>query len=431
MTTHNETVDKGSTAREKGGNLWRNFRLEPPTDIPACLSLPWNTIGEQAASGELAAFRQVGSMKVLTSELRQELVDIFEYADVDDMHMAEAARRFLDDYPQTIGLTELLEFINEELSKWLDVPEKLLSLLGLHDRIEVHLGQALHATQYRLLKPELELACSTELGVRVITAVASKDSEILKLTAVDPCYLVRFASYENMHSSKPQMEYLVKDDTYFREFSGSEREELGDDFEEIATLESCSCSADEINDFIHNKYDDALLNLPPIAHEFEKRMRYFGGLDFGTQPLPGPMEDYLFLDILEYLKGPVPDQYVVNHAGHGVNSYSLNFRYALGDLAVLMQVGYGGAYGDQEDEAKRWDECVNHIGDIMLLNPENRQEGLWQRKYLLLYSNFRFEQHLRFFALRDKEWVELPLVASWEDAKEFFSFWAESDSISS
>jgi hypothetical protein len=33
MTTHNETVDKGSTAREKGGNLWRTFRLEPPTDI--------------------------------------------------------------------------------------------------------------------------------------------------------------------------------------------------------------------------------------------------------------------------------------------------------------------------------------------------------------------------------------------------------------
>jgi hypothetical protein len=34
MTTHNETVDKGSTARGKGVNLWRTFRLGLPTDIP-------------------------------------------------------------------------------------------------------------------------------------------------------------------------------------------------------------------------------------------------------------------------------------------------------------------------------------------------------------------------------------------------------------
>jgi hypothetical protein len=34
MTTHSKTVDKGSTAGEKGVNLWRTFRVEPPTDIP-------------------------------------------------------------------------------------------------------------------------------------------------------------------------------------------------------------------------------------------------------------------------------------------------------------------------------------------------------------------------------------------------------------
>jgi hypothetical protein len=370
-------------------------------------------------------------MTGLTSELRLELVDIFEYADVDDMHMAEASKRFLEDYSQIVELMELLEFFKQDLPKWLEVPEKLFTLLGSHDRIEVNLGQALHATQYRLLKPEMELACSPQIGIRLITALASKDAGILRLTAADPCYLVRIASYENAHSIDSEMEYLIKDDTYFRQFSPSEIEQMGDDYEEIASIESCNCSPDGISDFIHDKYSDALLELPPIAHEFEKRMRYFGGHDFGTQPLPGPIEDYLLLDVVEYLKGPIPDQYVVNHAGHGVNSYSLNFRYALGDLAVLMQVAYGGAYGDQNKDAKHWDECVNQIGDIMLLNPENYQEGLRQRKYLLLYSNFRFEQHLRFFALRNKEWTELPLVNSWEDAKEFFSFWADTDSVSS
>ena len=36
MATHNETVDKGSTAREKGGNLRPAFRLGVPTDILGC-----------------------------------------------------------------------------------------------------------------------------------------------------------------------------------------------------------------------------------------------------------------------------------------------------------------------------------------------------------------------------------------------------------
>jgi hypothetical protein len=152
-------------------------------------------------------------------------------------------------------------------------------------------------------------------------------------------------------------------------------------------------------------------------------MRYFGGYDFGTQPLPGPMEDYMFLGIIDYLQGPIPDQYVVNHAGHGVNSYSLNFRYALGELAVLMQVGYGGAYGDVKEDAKRWDECVDHIGNVMLLNPEDRKEGLWQRKYLLLYSDFRFEKHIQLLVYRNEKWTELPLVATWDDVYEFFAFW--------
>jgi hypothetical protein len=153
-------------------------------------------------------------------------------------------------------------------------------------------------------------------------------------------------------------------------------------------------------------------------------MGSFGGFDFGTQPLPSPIEDYLFLDILDYLRGPIPDQFVLNHAGHGVNSYSLNFRYALGDLAILMQVGYGGGYMNNKKAAEHWNDCVNHIGDLMFLNPDNRREGLWKRKYLLVYSSFRSEIGLRLLVLRDDNWTELPLVESWEDVHEFFSFWA-------
>ena len=43
MATHNKTVDKGSTARGKGVNLWPTYTLEPPTDISeGCAFIPKN-----------------------------------------------------------------------------------------------------------------------------------------------------------------------------------------------------------------------------------------------------------------------------------------------------------------------------------------------------------------------------------------------------
>jgi hypothetical protein len=119
----------------------------------------------------------------------------------------------------------------------------------------------------------------------------------------------------------------------------------------------------------------------------------------------------------------------VSYAGHGINSYALNFRYALGDLAIMMQVGYGGAYGDLEKDRKLWDECVDRIGNIMLLNPDDRKEGLWRRKYLILFSNFRFDNHLSLLVLKEETWNEVPQVKSWDDLDEYFSFWGKIDDI--
>ena len=369
-------------------------------------------------------------MYKIDADLRQEIKDTLEHFDVDDMHMYAGAQTFLDSYKQTVDLQDFLEFANEDLTSLVKVPETLLGSLNVHPLVELTLGEGLYATQFRLIQPEIQMACSASVGVRVVSAIASENEDVLNLLAVDPCYLVRLSAYENPNSARELVERLRNEDPYFRVFTADEIEEMGVDYEELATVEDCGCTPAGVNDFIHKKYSDELLEIPPLAHEFEKRMGYFGAFNFGTQPSPSPIEDYLFLDILDYLKGPLPDQYVLNHAGHGVNSYSLNFRYALGDLAVLMQVAYGGAYGDTTKDAKNWDDCVNHIGDIMLLNPEGYKEGLWQRKYILLYSNFRGD-HLNLLTFRDGSWVEIPLVKTWEEAKEYFSFWDENHKISS
>ena len=199
----------------------------------------------------------------------QEIKQDFEYFDIDDRHMYAGAQAFLDHYQQHVELKEFLEFFNKELPQYLTIPEKLLTLLNLHDSLDINLGQALYATHFRLLNPEMELACHASVGIRVISALASKDEEILKFMINDPCYLVRLAVYENSNTPKDLIEYVKPDDTFFREFKLDEMEELGEDYEEMASVESCSCSPDGLADFIHEKWNNELLELPPIAHEFE------------------------------------------------------------------------------------------------------------------------------------------------------------------
>jgi len=57
-----------------------------------------------------------------------------------------------------------------------------------------------------------------------------------------------------------------------------------------------------------------------------------------------------------------PDYVAVSHAGHGINSYAINYHVVHGPLAVVMQVGWGGAYTDDAAAARRlgevWRRCA-------------------------------------------------------------------------
>jgi hypothetical protein len=72
--------------------------------------------------------------------------------------------------------------------------------------------------------------------------------------------------------------------------------------------------------------------------------------------------------LTDVLAGRAPDYVAVCHAGHGMNSYALNYHLVHGRLAVLMQVGWGGVYTDNADAARRlgalWRRC-----EAMLARP--------------------------------------------------------------
>ena len=95
------------------------------------------------------------------------------------------------------------------------------------------------------------------------------------------------------------------------------------------------------------------------------------------------------LGILSYLKQSIPDQLVISHAGHGINSYSLNFRFAKGRLAIAAQVGWGGVYMDQDSQAKSWNSMVAWLDKVTALEQVPFQGDYKNRDFLIVYSDFR------------------------------------------
>ena len=55
--------------------------------------------------------------------------------------------------------------------------------------------------------------------------------------------------------------------------------------------------------------------------------------------------------ISEALIGTAPDYLAFCHAGHGINSYAINYHLVDGPLALFAQAPWGGAYSNPEETA--------------------------------------------------------------------------------
>lgn len=79
-----------------------------------------------------------------------------------------------------------------------------------------------------------------------------------------------------------------------------------------------------------------------------------------------PIDMYMTRPYVEGLiAGTMPDHVAVSHSGHGVNSYALSFGIAWGQLGLLAQVAWGGAYDDAAQAARRWDEALSRCQRIV------------------------------------------------------------------
>lgn len=273
------------------------------------------------------------------------------------------------------------------------------------------------------LVTEFDLHLHENPGIRLIVAQMAKSAEILDHLSYDRCCMVRAVVAENKNTGERALEMLGQDPfTYSREIALKRlvdfdpmSPDLVNDFE----VSECVCNVEIERPSLHDFFDENGLEIPITVQIFEEQASEFGSWHWATQPFPTRWQDYMLEETVEYLKGPVPDQYSLNHAGHGVNSYSLNFRFALGDLAIFAQTGWGGAYMETDDQVRRWDDLHLKLSTIMIKTPVDGFDSSYIRKYLIVYSDFRIEGKVEFWQNTDGTWSHLTQLSSLEAIQEY------------
>lgn len=365
------------------------------------------------------------------------------------------------DCNELVEWNEFVDFISEHIEipnlkefKW----QVLTSQSRMHSGIRLPLGTAsalLVATDH-FTDTEERLIASSSNGLKALIAMLTNSTQVIEILSEDPCSFVRLAVSIRIADHSIEQEVTLSDcaswlsyDPYFAvrasmsgdielldpnltadEFNGliQERSEydLVNHDNSLLNIWECNCAYSEVSpDEIWHRYfteknsqEGTMLRCPRIPLQFNSRVRGFDEFFIGTQPFPTPMADYLQSEeaisnfsrtgILAYLKGSIPDQFVINHAGHGVNSYSLNFRYAKGRLAISAQIGWGGAYMNNELQTKSWASMVSWLNRVMAIEQSAFQDNWKKRDILVVYSDFRGDLLVQ--ERRGSEWVLLEQI---------------------
>lgn len=85
------------------------------------------------------------------------------------------------------------------------------------------------------------------------------------------------------------------------------------------------------------------LGEPPIPAELATSLVKRRDYQWSSRALPfSPYAPSRYVE--EFVGAPPADYVAVSHDGHGANSYALHYQLVRGRLALLLQIGWGGAY---------------------------------------------------------------------------------------
>ncbi|WP_406291340.1 hypothetical protein [Embleya sp. NBC_00896] len=97
---------------------------------------------------------------------------------------------------------------------------------------------------------------------------------------------------------------------------------------------------------MESTFAGAGLAIPPVPDALRNQLAPRDRWLFATRGMRA-FDMYMFERYpIEAVAEAVPDYFAVSHAGHGVNSYALNYHLVYGPLALFVQLPWGGVYMD-------------------------------------------------------------------------------------
>jgi len=129
---------------------------------------------------------------------------------------------------------------------------------------------------------------------------------------------------------------------------------------------------------------------PPIPEEFASALRPQGPWCWATRQID-PFAMYLFEAYPVELVASGSRNYVgISHAGHGANSYGVNYHLVRGPLALFCQAGWGGVYMDAAETTSEVRELLDRCAALIKVARE-AEETRWNGRGRLVvrHSPFR------------------------------------------
>lgn len=283
-------------------------------------------------------------------------------------------------------------------SVWARTLGVLESVFCEHPLTEASLGEALVALggfqKVEDRGPERQMPSGESPLLRALIAASTNDPDLLIALANDACAMVRFSVATNQATPDHICALLAFDkcwevaDAAILRPGGVPETRAASERSDSTRIwpQNCGCVTPQSD--MATSFRRSGLELPALPPFLTDRLRRWSEWFWATQPMPLSIEDYYMGAAKDYIHGPIPDQLAVSHAGTGGNSYALNLRLAAGDLALLVQCGWGGAFGGAEDTA-HWNACMRDTSQLLELFDISPTTSTDERRFTVTYSNFR------------------------------------------
>jgi hypothetical protein len=141
-------------------------------------------------------------------------------------------------------------------------------------------------------------------------------------------------------------------------------------------------------DSLVGDFADGGLNATPLR-KWSKGVRKFEDWQWGTRTFdPGAHYGFLPGFIYPLLTAPVlKPRFMVSHAGHGMNSYSINVHIVTESAIVFTQAAWGGVFSSGSRDAEQVNDMMESVAAF--LEHSERIPPAPEERHVLIMSNFR------------------------------------------